>query len=91
MGRSPCGTVIIGEEDMHHIYHLSTFARMAMIALLAVSGVFFVCVSESSASDPVAIDEAHFPDDGFRTYVAQNFDTDGDTYLSDASMLTAPS
>ena len=69
---------------LHHVDHLRPFARMALIALIAVSGVFFVCASSAAASDPVPVDEEHFPDDVFRAYVAQNIDTSGDTLLSDA-------
>lgn len=36
----------------------------------------------SDAASPVAIDEAHFPDEYFRWYVAQYIDTDGDGMLS---------
>lgn len=36
-----------------------------------------------SATNGVAVDETNFPDAIFRAYVAENFDTDGDEYLSD--------
>ena len=32
----------------------------------------------------VPIDEDHFPDEVFRTYVAENFDTDGDKTISES-------
>ena len=36
-----------------------------------------------SNQDKVPIDAAHFPDEAFRSYIQENFDTDGDFYFSD--------
>ncbi len=37
-------------------------------------------------AEGVAVDETNFPDENFRAYVAENCDTDGDGYLSDAEV-----
>lgn len=42
----------------------------------------YVDYDGSDAASPVAIDEAHFPDEYFRWYVGQYIDTDGDGMLS---------
>ncbi len=36
----------------------------------------------------VTVDEINFPNEGFRTYVSQNFDTDGSGVLSEAELAT---
>jgi len=38
---------------------------------------------EIAVPDGIAIDRAHFPDDTFRSYVADNFDTDQNRFLND--------
>ena len=48
-------------------------ALLLMIAVLPLS-VY--------AADGVEIDEANFPDSLFRSYISENFDTDGDAFLS---------
>ncbi len=48
-------------------------ALLLMIAVLPLS-VY--------AADGVEIDEANFPDPLFRSYISENFDTDGDAFLS---------
>ena len=40
------------------------------------------------AKDPISIDEAHFPDAKFRSYVSENFDTDQDGCLDDTELLS---
>ena len=42
-----------------------------------------IVVTPTPAPKGVPIDSEHFPDDNFRDYVADNFDTDGNSYLSD--------
>ena len=55
--------------------------RTVMISLLLVCMlVAFACTAQ--ADDGIAIDEAHFPDESFRTYVLQQVDMDGDGVLS---------
>ncbi|MBQ9392818.1 MAG: leucine-rich repeat protein, partial [Oscillospiraceae bacterium] len=41
---------------------------------------------EGPVVDEIAIDETHFPDANFRSYVAENFDTDGNGALSTAEI-----
>ena len=38
---------------------------------------------EEAAAGDIPIDEAHFPDKAFRAYVSENFDADGNGWLSD--------
>ncbi len=51
-------------------------------ALVAAAGLFALLPLAGNAQ--VAIDETNFPDELFRTYVQENFDTDQDGSLSDA-------
>ena len=45
-----------------------------------------MCMIVSCAWAEVAIDEAHFPDEIFRTYVSENLDGDSDGVLSDSEI-----
>jgi len=51
---------------------------LAAVMLLGSTGV----TMQAEAADSVSIDETHFPDDVFRDYVSEKFDTDGDGTLS---------
>ncbi len=52
--------------------------RLLMVTLL----VALLVPMAAFAEDAVAIDAANFPDANFRSYVADNFDPDGDGFLS---------
>lgn len=53
----------------------------ATITATAFNGVSASCEVEVAEYFYVPIDKAHFPDDNFRAYVAENFDPDGDMRL----------
>ncbi|MBQ3304019.1 MAG: Ig-like domain-containing protein [Clostridia bacterium] len=53
----------------------------ATITATAFNGVSASCEVEVAEYFYIPIDEAHFPDDNFRAYVAENFDPDGDMRL----------
>ena len=53
----------------------------ATITATAFNGVSASCEVEVAEYFYIPIDEAHFPDDNFRAYVAMNFDPDGDMRL----------
>lgn len=49
-----------------------------------------VCLSFSaSAADEIAIDETNFPDEAFRSYISENFDTDKNGSLSEKEINNA--
>ena len=54
----------------------------ATITATAFNGVSASCEVEVAEYFYIPIDKAHFPDDNFRAYVAENFDPDGDMRLS---------
>ena len=53
----------------------------ATITATAFNGVSASCEVEVAEYFYIPIDKAHFPDDNFRAYVAENFDPDGDMRL----------
>lgn len=53
----------------------------ATITATAFNGVSASCEVEVAEYFYIPIDKAHFPDDNFRAYVAENFDSDGDMRL----------
>ncbi|MBR1560548.1 MAG: Ig-like domain-containing protein, partial [Clostridia bacterium] len=44
---------------------------------------------DAAAAEGLPVDEANFPDEGFRAYIADNVDLDGDSVLSDAEIAEA--
>lgn len=57
--------------------------RWAALFAAAV-GCVLLAPAAFAEGEAVTIDEAHFPDEAFRTYVSTNFDTDADGVLSEA-------
>ena len=58
--------------------------RKIVVFLLAC---VLVTVSASSGFSAVALDEVNFPDETFRKYLSDHFDTDGDGVLSNREIL----
>ncbi len=46
----------------------------------------FTLVRTGEATEGIAVDSVNFPDEVFRNYVSDNFDTDGSGYLSDSEV-----
>ncbi|WP_367182819.1 leucine-rich repeat domain-containing protein, partial [uncultured Alistipes sp.] len=57
--------------------------------LKADEGVEIIKDGTTPGGDGLAIDETNFPDETFRTYVAENFDTNEDGALSDSEIAAA--
>lgn len=58
----------------------------AGIAAMGLASMVMAANPVSAASGEVGIDETNFPDEGFRTYVAENFDSDKNSVLSEEEM-----
>ena len=61
---------------MKNLIKMVCTLMLCLILVLALSATAF-------ADGDVAIDETNFPDNNFRSYVSENFDTDGDGALSE--------
>lgn len=63
------------------------YTKMCSILLtLAMLLALLPSVAFAAGKQPVAIDEATFPDANFRSYIANNFDSDHDSLLSQAEL-----
>ncbi len=49
--------------------------------LILVAALFLL--TSAALAEDIPVDAAHFPDENFRTYVAENFDQDGNGVLSE--------
>ena len=56
---------------------MSTLLTLALIVMAIPLAVF-------ATEDGIMIDEEHFPDEGFRAFVLETYDSDGDLRISDA-------
>ena len=64
--------------------------REAMLAILAgLLSLMLFCINVQASGEEVAINEALFPDEIFRAYVADNFDRDGNGKLSEVEIKAA--
>ena len=60
-----------------------------LLALVLVFALSLTMAPGVFAATKVAINSTNFPDEVFRSYVSDNFDTDGDGYLSDSEIAAA--
>ena len=58
--------------------------RKRIVALILVALLALSAANALAASKGIAINKSHFPNDNFRTYVKNEFDSNGDGYLSTA-------
>ena len=79
---------LVIEEPVGEVEDFAVSAEPMIGASDATEPTFSNEAQEVMAPNPdgVAIDEAHFPDYNFRTAVANEFDTDGNGYLSSGEM-----
>lgn len=83
---SLCGEVI-SEEIIDALGHteVTVMEGNAKIVKCSVCGLI---ISSTVITEGVAVDEVNFPDETFREYVSENFDTDNDGCLSEAECGT---
>ena len=65
---------------MRRCLRLAALAGVLAVAGMPVQGMGTLTAEAAS----IAINSANFPDENFRAYVTENFDTDGNGVLSDA-------
>ncbi len=73
------------------VYYGGTEAQWNQIQIAATGNARLIVATihyngEGPVVDEIAIDETNFPDANFRSYVAENFDTDGNGALSTAEI-----
>ncbi|MBO4461173.1 MAG: S-layer homology domain-containing protein [Clostridiales bacterium] len=61
--------------------HIKTILGITL-AVTVISGMIFSSGSSVSAAGSVKINKTNFPDDNFRSYISENFDTDKNGVLS---------
>ncbi|MBO4579083.1 MAG: S-layer homology domain-containing protein [Clostridiales bacterium] len=61
--------------------HIKTILGITL-AVTVISGMIFSSGSSVNAAGSVKINKTNFPDDNFRSYISENFDTDKDGVLS---------
>ena len=70
--------------------HMKNWKRLFLIIGLALACAALLLSAAAESNDaPVPIDPAHFPDDNFRAYVSEEFDTDSDGILSEDEIAGA--
>ncbi len=60
-----------------------------LITGIMAAALVLTPVNIVKGADGITLDKEHFPDEIFRTYVSQNFDTDGNGMLSDEEIAGA--